>query len=509
MDGTPFHLQRGDQNSSTDRLQLHLDRLVSSIQEHLLFDFSADRSTAWLSLCIIQDSKDDWAKEAGKMAHVYGHADCTIAYLLPPQDVFTKPRQDPRIWSPCIIRNPSLASRGVYIRPNVDDEIYLTEKYPPEHSNLDWLLPIYWPLFARAWVCQEFLLSPRIVFAGHRNLMWECSESLCDELLGPMEMLLTAAQEDPISTATATASKTQFSTVRSVKLPVTTMAAQLKLVQDWGRLVCHYRAGVLTQPKDRIMAFAGIAQAVHDSSKMTYLAGSWAQLFPYSFTWSVARDPDHTSTEVEPVIEGVPSWSWFSVPRSSHHALEFYSVDCMLDMLETHGSITPMYQATLHSYEDRSQQAYADSSPTKAFHDFTGMTLNLTMKIWDGFPGDSPYFLERGLPIGDQFDEVLGDKYGYLQHRFDHKDTVRNYPDNVMTFGLLAEVRTGGKPEYGEPYLVGLIMQPKPNCEAYKRIGVWKLCFNEYPSGWDAEKFNSVSIFDQLEDVRSEHIRLV
>jgi hypothetical protein len=93
------------------------------------------------------------------MAHVYGHADCTIAYLLPPQDVLSKPR-DPKIWTPCILRPPSLTLRGAYIRPNIDEEI---------SRSIDWLTQEDWPLLTRAWVCQEYLLSPRVVFVGHRN----------------------------------------------------------------------------------------------------------------------------------------------------------------------------------------------------------------------------------------------------------------------------------------------------------------------------------------------------
>ena len=117
--------------------------------------------------------------------------------------------------------------------------------------------------------------------------MWECSESLCDELLGPIERF-----------PEATASKTHFSVFRSTRLPVTSMPVQVEFVQNWGRLVRHYRTGVLTQPKDRIMAFAGVAQAVHDSSGMTYLAGCWAQMFPFSFTWSLVI-PWDKSTMIE------------------------------------------------------------------------------------------------------------------------------------------------------------------------------------------------------------------
>jgi hypothetical protein len=429
------------------------------------------------------------------MAHVYGDADCTIAYLLPPEDMFTKPRQDPRIWSPCIFRPPSLASRGAYIRPIIFDEMV-------RYDGIDWLSPKDWPLFTRAWVCQEYLLSPRIVFAGHRNLIWECSELLCDELLGPLDAFHEAR-----------ASKTHFSAVRSVELPVMTIATELRFVQDWGKLVRHYRAGVLTQPKDRIMAFAGIAQAVHDSSGMVYLAGSWAQMFPFSFTWSVAGTPERNMvTEVVPVIEAVPSWSWFSVPISSHDELEFEIVEESLKrLLPMYGMTIPLYKATLLSF-DRSQEACADPSPTKAFHNFAGMTLNLAMKTWTGFLENSRNPDSRdGRTIKDQFERLMGRSYVHFTCKFDHRDARYNHSDNIMTFGLLIELRRGRDTQLRSPdgpFLVGLLMQPEPSRETYKRIGLWTMYLRRLPIGWDLRTFNSVSIFDQLQGVRSEHIRL-
>jgi hypothetical protein len=76
----------------------------------------------------------------------------------------------------------------------------------------------------------------------------------------------------------------------------------------------------------------------------------------------------------------------------------------------------------------------------------------------------------------------------------------------VMTFGLLTEL---WEVNYERPFLVGLLMQLEPGGEAYKRIGLWTLYPSRYPRGWFAGKYNSASVFDQLEGVRSEHIRLV
>jgi hypothetical protein len=339
--------------------------------------------------------------------------------------------------------------------------------------------------------------------------MWECSETLCDELLGPIERF-----------PEATASKTHFSAVRSMTLPVPSIAAQLWFVQNWERLVRHYRASLLTERKDRIMAFAGIAQAVHNSSRMTYLAGSWEQIFPFSFMWNVGciqseaiTSDSSTITEVEAAVEAVPSWSWFSVPIFSNDAFKFEVVDKMLHgahPLDSSG-IASMYQATLLSVEDTSQQAYGDFSTSKAFHDFVGMTLKLAIKTWTGFLENSQApSSQYVLSIRDQLARLLGPYYGRLECQFDHQDRVHS--DKIVTFGLLIELRTGHMPEWqgglGEPFLIGLLMQREPRREAYVRIGLWTLYLNGHEPEWNSNRFDSVSIFDQLEGVRSEHIRL-
>lgn len=156
----------------------------------------------------------------------------------------------------------------------------------------------------------------------------------------------------------------------------------------------------------------------------------------------------------------------------------------MLGQSENH-RIEPTYQATLLSLEDRSQQAYADPSTAKVFYNSTGMTLNLTIKMCRGFLWDSTArsFRYKRL-IKYQFQRLLGQKYDYFSYYFDHPDTQRTYSREVMTFGLLIEHRTRHEPKFsegsGEPFLVGLLMQPESSRKTYKRVGLWTLNLRQY-----------------------------
>ncbi|KAI4933250.1 hypothetical protein J4E85_003655 [Alternaria conjuncta] len=153
----------------------------------------------WIdSLCIIQDSKSDWEYEATRMATVYGNAVCNIACLFPPNnDQQPTTREDPRVWHPCILRPATSSQPGVYVE-HVNRAWILGDK----RYGRDWLLQNQWPLFQRAWTFQEYLLSPRTLLLGHKNLMYQCSQFFYDELLGPIGSIPNPSTTTPVTPET-------------------------------------------------------------------------------------------------------------------------------------------------------------------------------------------------------------------------------------------------------------------------------------------------------------------
>ncbi|PMD17112.1 HET-domain-containing protein, partial [Hyaloscypha hepaticicola] len=100
----------------------------------------------WIdSLCIIQDSKEDWAREAANMAHVYSNSSLTIS----------------ADWSTNSDGGCFKASSGE-LRKDLDSAIY-------DHKQLDWT-----HLAGRAWVYQERLLSRHNLHFARDQLFWEC-----------------------------------------------------------------------------------------------------------------------------------------------------------------------------------------------------------------------------------------------------------------------------------------------------------------------------------------------
>ncbi|KAL3293788.1 HET-domain-containing protein [Colletotrichum asianum] len=144
----------------------------------------------WIdSLCIIQDSKEDWLREAVKMAAVYGRSSCNISYTFPPASESTNNHlRDPRIHLPCHTRLP--CKFGLATSKAPED---LVIQHTPGYIRPAWLPTHYksvWPLLSRGWVFQERLLCPRTVYYGQDRLIWECCNGIEDEFYGPLATLL-------------------------------------------------------------------------------------------------------------------------------------------------------------------------------------------------------------------------------------------------------------------------------------------------------------------------------
>jgi hypothetical protein len=120
----------------------------------------------WIdSLCIIQDDDDDWMKESANMSSIYANSYITIAAT--------------KSWnglggcfstaSPYLqdyqLSESQLHSGGGRSSVHVRERI-------THIGDQDAVAP----LLSRGWVCQERLLSPRVLHFCDRELVWECKE---------------------------------------------------------------------------------------------------------------------------------------------------------------------------------------------------------------------------------------------------------------------------------------------------------------------------------------------
>ncbi|SPO06909.1 uncharacterized protein DNG_09603 [Cephalotrichum gorgonifer] len=238
----------------------------------------------WIdSLCIIQDSVDDWRAEASTMKDVYGNAMVNISASAAAENSEASfLRREPLNIPPLRIapRWRQGSGEGRYLLANVDgyrDEI--------ERS----------PLGGRAWVMQESYLSGRNLSLTTTQLWWECRESLMSEAWpgGVPEKL----RYDPYNKAGDPSEISSYHVV-------------------WCDLVEKYAACGLTVFSDKLVAMAGLAShrwgLLGGEEADEYIAGLWRSQLPHSLCW----ETDNFHKTYRTAQYRAPSWSWASIEGS-------------------------------------------------------------------------------------------------------------------------------------------------------------------------------------------------
>ncbi|KAF2685930.1 HET-domain-containing protein, partial [Lentithecium fluviatile CBS 122367] len=170
----------------------------------------------WIdSLCIIQDSPEDWAKESVKMGSVYGNAYVTISASHARNSSYGlfQSRQ-----------SSSLIEVNIPVTPDDPDTSLLTlAAAGVQHSHR--CSPYQGPLRSRAWCFQEEALSKRIVWFTDGEVIWQCRNSVVSE------------------------------TGLSLRYKRTDWSQQLN---NWLSVIEEYSRRQVTYPKDRLVAIEGI-----------------------------------------------------------------------------------------------------------------------------------------------------------------------------------------------------------------------------------------------------------
>lgn len=446
----------------------------------------------WIdSLCIIQDSKEDWEREAVKMAAVYGRSSCNISYTFPPAaEAEGKHLRDPRVFLPCQV---TLSQEGR--RPSRGLSGSLIIQHLHGHIRPSWSPTVYkrvWPLLSRGWVFQERLLCPRTVYYGQDRLLWECCEGISDEFYGPLttvpgskmhfqrvitgiaESLRTAALEpDPAPAPTPQPPR------GNATLGGDTDASTGE--RQWGPLVRDYRSADLFKETDRGIAFAGIARAMQARGAVTYLAGIWKELVEYDLLWSVAPVPVPAERyhAQRAASSPAPSWSWFSVPtvamQMGGDILDFPFRSTML----TNRARTTA-RATVVEFHHPKMDGDGKGLENALLHDFAGMTLTLRAKrVPCGFEWWDAFKMLYVLPRGD-IQWVLGANKNWVGGKTQEWVSPRvlkyAHDDPLLAFGEMP-------PDADRACMVLTVAQAW-HVDGQKKAHAFKGDGEEVPEGW-------------------------
>ncbi|OTA97108.1 hypothetical protein M434DRAFT_27179 [Hypoxylon sp. CO27-5] len=224
----------------------------------------------WIdSICIIQDSDEDWDIESMKMADIYENAYLTIAA--------TKSTDGT---GGCYA---STDPETVFCRPIVENLVYCRKK-PPEFNQF--YRHKDWPLLSRAWVYQEMRLSPRVLHFGAEEVLWQCRTCRRSE----------SRSNDSDAPTTLTYNDRYV--------------ANADLL-GWYNTVYEYSHLALTFEKDRFAALAAVAQreASLRSPDDEFLLGLWKNTMLRDLLWQVVP---HQQPPLRTKLK-TPTWTWASV----------------------------------------------------------------------------------------------------------------------------------------------------------------------------------------------------
>jgi hypothetical protein len=248
----------------------------------------------WIdSLCIIQDSTEDWRNEASTMSHVYKNSYCTIAATA---------ATDSSVG--CFFaRSPSIACATI-VTPEWKEALGKQFVVAQPHQGLMSKLAKL-PLLQRAWVLQERLLSPRVVHFTDEQVYFECHKYLARELY-------PNGIPDPHGDICKKCVQNYF-VHRKIDAEEQIFRGVPEEIIEWNRLLERYTACSLTYGRDKLIALSGIATDFHRTKlpQDQYLAGIWQSQMPAALLWTTAGN-----VIPQPGEYRAPSWSWASVDNA-------------------------------------------------------------------------------------------------------------------------------------------------------------------------------------------------
>ncbi|KAI0414526.1 heterokaryon incompatibility protein-domain-containing protein [Xylaria grammica] len=295
----------------------------------------------WIdSLCIQQDSLEDWQDESSKMGQYYSNCFICIAATSSPNSsgslnidrnpevpVIRATGRDAQTGPFALVAIPSDTGLDIEHFVRTDDKHELTAKFP---------------LMSRAWCMQERWLSPRTLHFCEREVIFECSTTTTCECGRVTEEIKHDGQAAAL------------------------LFPSRSIIKDkhWIDIITEYSTRDLTYATDRLVALSGLAADVQnrhmyiykdgdgDTGIPRYLAGLWREELGVYMSWFVGEalfvikteqgasnaKADIPTFRSKPADYLGPSWSWVSVLDPVSYP-QSYAAETQFRLLTAHVSL--------------------------------------------------------------------------------------------------------------------------------------------------------------------------
>lgn len=314
--GKPRPLETKEKNIDKHKRGIKIGKLPRTFRDAVMLLRDLSIRYIWIdSLCIIQDSKEDWLAEAATMAQVYSNALFTLSAsdaLSSDEGLF---RQTP---SHTTLTFGPLEYQGRNITVGVRSGLPLFR-----HETRDS------PLANRGWIFQERNLPPAVLHFCRRQIYWECHQGIMSQAI-------------PFHESQESSFLQQFGRFPK-EIPL------LENQRQWHKIIQSYSAREFTKPEDRAVAFLGISTKLEKMTGLRFSQGLCMQRLLLDLAWDFysPREPlvvKSKSTQRHPLPAApfggtneivrltpamarrsrYPTWSWVSVdyPVSFHHGWE-------------------------------------------------------------------------------------------------------------------------------------------------------------------------------------------
>jgi len=360
----------------------------------------------WIdSLCILQDSRDDWQHEANDMGRYYHGASLTIFALDAKGDNegFYQARAEGNA-APCrtpmfdnlvgIMKGKSgsasyaqrISRHRFGISPRLREYLFEKPKTGLRDANARNSF-----LGTRGWTLQEWVLSSRSLLFGAGEIRWIChSTSACDCILEGVSNLPETPSTLGVDGHRGVGGSTREALGHS---------------EHWMTVVEEFTQRNLTFGKDKLPALAGVASEFSKYKPGEYLAGLWKGKLRIYLSWYApvfqGGTEDLTS---RPAQYRAPSWSWASVDGA---------LNVLRAESEFHGTEVDWKRLSNTIRCDILDCWTKPLSPDMPFGEVVAGALILRCQIRQAtvgkWQGEVPYFFRHRLSIFDQENgQVLG-----------------------------------------------------------------------------------------------------